>query len=295
VLVLTRRSRPRFSAARVSGCPRSPVASRRPRPDDVSPRFPARGTGLRAALIAATGKLPDGATELECDRLESPLRQWEALRIRPVGSSAEQMPQDVERELAVAIAERPLLLGRQAEVGAARVLRTFTDATSCKRFASTGFSAAMPPCSASMHRVIPRSRLEPALRRNAAAPCAHARGLITRRSQVQILPPLLTRPLVTGPSCSQVGGVAAERSSARPWNVATPLNCAGVAENGWLPSRITSGRRAREMLRNGRELPGSGAPGHVCGRRFACRSDGRPHCIARHISLGFGPRSAASP
>jgi hypothetical protein len=107
--------------------------------------------------------------------------------------------------------------------------------------------------------------------------------------------PLLTRPLVTGPSCSQVGGVAAERSSARPWNVATPLNCAGVAENGWLPSRITSGRRAREMLRNGRELPGSGAPGHVCGRRFACRSDGRPHCIARHISLGFGPRSAASP
>ncbi len=48
-----------------------------------------------------------------------------------------------------------------------------------------------------------------------------SRRLITRRSQVQILPPLLTRALVTGHFCPQVGGVAAQRSSARPWNVAT--------------------------------------------------------------------------
>ena len=39
---------------------------------------------------------------------------------------------------------------------------------------------------------------------------------MTWRSQVQILPPLLKKALVTGPSCSQVAGVAARRGTARP-------------------------------------------------------------------------------
>jgi hypothetical protein len=57
------------------------------------------------------------------------------------------------------------------------------------------------------------------IRQNAST---QPRRLITRRSQVQILPPQLTMALVTGPSCSQVGGVAAQRSSARPWNLTIP-------------------------------------------------------------------------
>jgi hypothetical protein len=94
---------------------------------------------------------------------------------------------EVHRQLG----DRSLVFG--ARIGIAMRLQAF-----CKHRASS----AMSPCSAKMHgrgRKLARSLHFGGIRRNT---CTQSRRLITRRSQVQILPPLPRKAPGTGPFAS---------------------------------------------------------------------------------------------
>jgi hypothetical protein len=61
--------------------------------------------------------LPDVVCEFPCDRLEGGLGERETLGVAPLCSRAEQVPEHVERDLSLLVAEEPLLFRGRAEVG----------------------------------------------------------------------------------------------------------------------------------------------------------------------------------